>query len=104
MLPDKIDSQTQNITPELAAFETNKHIPAVIKKNVLTALSFYPELKDATIYFVFKQRIKSSVMQAQPVFHSLLNRRKYRSYRINISAMFRLTHTAIPIHQIPDDI
>jgi hypothetical protein len=104
MLPDKIDSQTQNITPELAAFETNKHIPAVIKKNVLTALSFYPELKDATIHFVFKQRIKSSVMQAQPVFRSLLNRRRYRSYRINISAMFRLTHTAIPIHQIPDDI
>lgn len=104
MLPDKIDSQTQAITPELAAFETNKHIPALIKKNVLTALSFYPELIDTTIDFVFKQRIRSSVMQAQPVFRTLLLGRANRSYRINISAMFKLTHTAIPIHQLPDEI
>ncbi|GAB3504933.1 hypothetical protein GCM10027341_35940 [Spirosoma knui] len=104
MLPAKIDSQTQDITPELAPFETNKHIPAVIKKNVLTALSFYPELKDTTIHFLFKQRISSSVMQAQPVFRTLLLGRPDRTYRINISAMFKLTHTAIPIHQLPDEI
>ena len=104
MLFSKISSPNREITPALAEFGVNKKIPAVIEKNVLVALSFYPELKNTAIRFVFKQRIKSSVMQAQPVFRTLLNRRKNRSYRINISAMFKLTHTAIPIHQIPDAI
>ncbi|MCY7358107.1 MAG: hypothetical protein LH609_11730, partial [Rudanella sp.] len=92
------------ITPKLTAFRANKTIPAVIEKNVLTALSFYPELTSTTIQFVFKQRIDSSVMQAQPVFGTLLSSRKNRAYRINISALFKLTHTAIPIHQLPDAI
>ncbi|WP_229369968.1 hypothetical protein [Fibrivirga algicola] len=97
-------AQMNDISPELAGFRTNKHIPAIIEKNVLTALSFYPALKDVPIRFVFKQSIKSSVMQAQPVFESLLSSRKSRSYRINISALFKLTHTAVPIHQLPDSI
>lgn len=96
--------QTPEITPELAAFRLNKTIPAVIEKNVLTALSYYPELKKTPIQFVFKQAIKSSVMQAQPVFNTLITNRKSRAYRINISALFKLTHTAIPIHQLPDAI
>ena len=104
MVTSQLDSQTHGITPELAAFRTNKHIPAVIEKNVLTALSFFPELKETSIQFVFKRKIKASVMQAQPVFRSLLGRKADRGYRINISAMFRLTHTAIPIHQLPDNI
>ncbi len=95
---------SHEITPELAVFRSNKKIPAVIEKNVLTALSFYPELTSTTIQFVFKQRIDSSVMQAQPVFSTLLSSRNNRAYRINISAMFKLTHMAIPIHQLPDAI
>ena len=82
----------------------NKQIPAIIEENVLKALSFYPELKDTHISFIFKKNIKSSVMQAQPVLKSLLNKKENRRYRINISALFKLTHSAIPIHQIPDDI
>lgn len=104
MLTSQISTQTSEITAELARFRANKTIPAVIEKNVLTALALYPELLDTSIQFVFKQRIKSSVMQAQPVFESLLGSRKNRSYRINISALFKLTHTAIPIHQLPDAI
>ncbi|MEZ0609079.1 hypothetical protein ACAW74_11215 [Fibrella sp. WM1] len=99
-----IEAQQTGITPELAAFGQHKHIPAIIEKNVLTALSFYPELADTVIHFEFKQYIKSSVMLAQPVFNSLLGSRQNRSYRIYISALFRLTHTAIPIHQLPDEI
>ncbi|MBC3783923.1 ImmA/IrrE family metallo-endopeptidase [Spirosoma utsteinense] len=101
-----LNTNTQNfgVTPELDEFRTNKKIPAVIEKNTLTALSFYPELKETYIDFIFKRSIKSSVMQAQPVFSTLLNQRKHRTYRINISSLFKLTHTAIPIHQIPDTI
>src|SRR5688500_14254462 len=87
---------------EADEYRTNKKIPAIIEKNVLKALSHYPELKNTAIDFVFKKRIKGSVMQAQPLFSSLLRRRTNRSYRINISALFRLTHTVTPIHQLPD--
>ncbi|CCH52945.1 hypothetical protein BN8_01990 [Fibrisoma limi BUZ 3] len=104
MLIDKSSAQPDEISPELAAFEQHKHIPSVIRKNVLIALSFYPELRTASIRFVFKQSIRSSVMQAQPVVGSLLGNRNKRAYQINISAMFKLTHTAIPIHHIPDAI
>jgi len=89
--------------PDLT-FRHNKQIPAVIEKNILKALSFYPELKNTTIHFILKGSIKSSVMQAQPVFTTLLRRRKNRTYRINISARFKLTHSEMPIHQIPDDV
>jgi len=82
----------------------NKTIPSVIETNVLKALSFYPALAQTPIRFVFRQQLRSSVMQAQPVFRTLLQRRKHRAYQINISALFRLIHTAIPIHQIPDEI
>jgi hypothetical protein len=90
--------------PELLQYKHNKHIPAVIEQNVLTALSFYPELKNTTIQFLFKTNIKTSVMQAQPVFTTLLLKRKNRRYRINISAQFKLIHTQIPIQQIPDEV
>ncbi len=43
-------------------------------------------------------------MQAQPVFTTLLHRRKNRRYRINISAQFKLIHTQIPIMEIPDEV
>ncbi|MDB5119606.1 MAG: hypothetical protein JWN56_824 [Sphingobacteriales bacterium] len=101
---------TQYITPapevssELLSYKNHKHIPPVIEKNVLKALSFYPELKNTTINFVFKKNIKNSVMQAQPVFNTLIGDKENRTYQINISALFKLTHSATPIHQIPDDI
>ncbi len=88
----------------LSEFRTNKKIPAVIEQNVLKALSFYPELKETAINFVFKKNIKKSVMQAQPVFTSLIKGREDRIYQINISSLFKLTQAAIPIHQLPDSI
>lgn len=88
----------------LLQFGQNKQIPAVIEKNVLKALSFYPELKNTTISFIFKTTIKTSVMQAQPVFTTLLRKRKNRRYRINISAHFKLIHSEMPILQIPDEV
>lgn len=91
-------------TSDSLSFRNNKQIPVAIEKNVLKALSFYPELKNTPINFIFKKNIKTSVMQAQPVFKTLLLKRKNRLYRINISAHFKLTHSAIPIEQIPEDV
>lgn len=89
---------------DLTAYKENKRIPGIIEHNVLKALSFYPELKGTSINFVFKKNIKKSVMQAQPVFTTLLKSKSERVYQINISSLFKLTHAAIPIHQIPDNI
>jgi hypothetical protein len=94
----------EQVNPELSQFRNNKKIPAEIEKNVLTALSFYPELKNTKINFIFKSNIKTSVMQAQPVFTSLLQRRKNRRYRINISAHFKLINAKMPILSIPDPV
>jgi len=96
--------QIDSTTIQLAEFKQNKEIPAIIETNVLKALSYYPELKNTHIRFIFKQRIKKSVMQAQPVALSLLRKKENRIYKINISALFQLTNTAIPIHQLPDSI
>jgi hypothetical protein len=103
MLSQLINADDQD-DPELLQFGQNKQIPALIEKNVLKALSFYPELENTTIGFIFKTNIKTSVMQAQPVPMTLLGRRKNRRYRINISEYFKLINTQIPIQQIPDDV
>ncbi|MBA2762562.1 MAG: hypothetical protein H0U39_11525 [Segetibacter sp.] len=95
---------SQVMNPELLQFGHNKQIPAVIEKNVLNALSFYPELKNTTIHFIFRTKIKSSVMQAQPVPTTLLGKRKNRRYRINISEYFKLINSQIPIEKIPDEV
>lgn len=101
-------SQLKNMknqdSPELLQFGQNKQIPTLIEKNVLKALSFYPELKNTKISFIFKTNIKTSVMQAQPVFTTLLCKRKNRRYRINISANFKLINAQMPIEKIPDDV
>ncbi len=89
---------------QMTHLRQNKGIPPAIEKNVLKALSFYPELKDTRINFILKYGLTSSVMQAQPVFTTLLKRRKFRRYRINISADFKLTHSRMPIQQIPDEV
>ncbi|OAQ38265.1 hypothetical protein A5893_15860 [Pedobacter psychrophilus] len=88
----------------LDEFRYNKKIPKIIEHNVLIALSHYPELKNTPISFVFKKDIKKSVMQAQPIIGSLLGGKDSRAYRINISSMFKLTHSVTPIHQLPDSI
>jgi exoribonuclease R len=95
---------TDKPIPELLEFSRNKQIPGILEKNVLKALSFYPQLKNTSISFVLKDNIKNSVMQAQPVFRTLLKNRSKRSYRINVSTMFKLTHSAVSIHQLPDEV
>ena len=92
------------VGPELLQFGNNKQVPASIEKNVLKALSFYPELKNTHISFVFHKNLKTSVMQAQPVFTTLLRKRKNRRYRIKISEHFKLIHSDMPILEIPDNV
>lgn len=94
----------EKVTGKLLSYSYNKQIPQVIKQPVLKALSFYPELKDAVISFIFKKNIRSSVMQAQPVFSTLLRKQKNRRYRINISSHFKLSSCDMPITEIPETV
>jgi hypothetical protein len=103
MMLSQLSSNGQD-DKDVLKFRNNKQIPSSIEKNVLKALSFYPELQNTCIHFLFKKKIKTSVMQAQPVFTSLLGKRKNRHYRINISKEFRLINSNMPIEQIPDEV
>ncbi|OLY94586.1 hypothetical protein BUE76_01245 [Cnuella takakiae] len=92
------------VPPELLAFGHHKQIPENLAKNILTALSFYPELRDTRIHFILKENIRGSVMQAQPVFHTLLRKRAHRRYRIHISEEFKLVNARQSITEIPDTV
>lgn len=92
------------VSPELQAFGHHKQIPESLAKNILTALSFYPELRDTRIHFILKENIRGSVMQAQPAFHTLLRKRAHRRYRINISEEFKLVNARQLITEIPDNV
>lgn len=98
----KISNASMSYEQNSSSGFTNKKIPSVLSEEICMALSFYPELVHTPIRFQFRQRIKGSVMQAQPVIRSFFT--KQREYQINISALFRLTHAAEPIHQLPSDV
>ncbi|WP_223883368.1 MULTISPECIES: hypothetical protein [Arenibacter] len=71
-----------------------QHIaPKSIKKEVATALSYYPELENTPITVKFKKNIKKSTMMAQPNFWSLFGSRKKRKYIILISEKFKISGT-----------
>lgn len=43
-------------------------------------------------------------MQAQPVYSTLLRKKRNRRYRINISAEFKMINSPLPILTIPDEV
>ncbi len=96
--------QPADTPPDQTGFGDNKTIPPVLEKNVLKALSYYPELKETDIRIVFAQNLKGTAMAARPVVGSLLRKRKNRAYRILISPTFRLPKAIDPIRQIPDSV
>lgn len=79
-------------------------IPTSISKEILTALSYYPELQETPIKFKFKKNIKKSTMQAQPTFGSFFRTRKNRRYVILISETFKISDKTFLTKHIPSDI
>ncbi|XCF04870.1 hypothetical protein ABI125_09025 [Tamlana crocina] len=84
--------------------ESKHKIPQHIKKEVKTALSYFPELNDVHIEFKFKRNIKKSTMQAQPQFASFFKSKKHRSYVILISETFKISDKTFLTKNIPSDI
>ncbi len=83
---------------------TNKTIPESIKKETLEALSFFPELKDTSIEFKFKDNIKKSTMQAQPRFASFFKPKQDREYVILISRKIQIEGEQFTMADIPSDV
>ena len=82
----------------------NKIIPESIKKEVIEAISFYPELYDTAIEFKFKDNIRKSTMQAQPRFASFFKRKENREYVILISRNIQIEGEHFTMEDIPSDV
>lgn|SRR5690606_3261481 len=82
----------------------NKIIPESIKKEVIEAISFYPELYDTSIEFKFKDNIKKSTMQAQPRFASFFRAKENREYIILISRKIQIEGEEFTMKDIPSDV
>ena len=88
----------------LNVFYQHKTIPKVVEPEVVKALSFYPELKDTPIDFVFDPNTSKSIMLSQPVLKSFFRGQNNRTYIIKINPRFVMTHRFMPIQNVPQDI
>jgi hypothetical protein len=64
-------------------FANNKTIPAAVEQQALRALSFYPELHDIKVEFVWVEY--KTAHTSRPKISTLLRRRDRRTYQITIS-------------------
>ena len=83
---------------------SNKIIPESLEKEVMEALTFYPELYETAIEFKFKNNIKKSTMQAQPRFASFFKKKENREYLIFISRKIQIEGEVFTMDDIPSDV
>ncbi len=89
---------------KLEKFGNKKRIPAELRDVILKALSFYPELHNIDIDFVFNENIRKSVMQAQPKFTTMYGSKVRRNYLVKISRNLKLKGDTIPIQELPEEV
>jgi hypothetical protein len=89
---------------KLEKFSNKKRIPAELRDVILKALSFYPELHNIDIDFVFNENIRKSVMQAQPRFTTMYGNKSRRNYLVKISRNLKLKGDTIPIQELPEEV
>ncbi|MGK7391111.1 MAG: hypothetical protein ACNS60_12200 [Candidatus Cyclobacteriaceae bacterium M2_1C_046] len=83
----------------------NKSIPAVIAEEVESALSYYPELANTPIDFVFSKNIKKAFMVAQPKWYGIFQKKKNRGYIIKMGREFQLNdNKTVPIEDLPENV
>lgn len=88
----------------LNVFYQHKTIPVVVKAEIIKALSFYPEMKETPIDFVFDPNTSKSIMLSQPVLKSFFRGKKNRTYVVKINPRFVMVHTSMPIQNVPPTI
>jgi len=85
-------------------FYQHKTIPVLLKNEILSALKYYPELKDTPIDFVFDPNTSKSIMLSQPVVGSFFRGQKNRTYVVKINPLFVMVHKTMPIQNAPKDV
>jgi hypothetical protein len=78
--------------------------PSEIRDLCEKAISFYPELDEVEVAFVYHNNIEKSVMQAQPKFTSMFWFKKKRTYLVRMRRSFDLNGNIIPINDLPNDV
>jgi len=79
-------------------FGKKKKLPRGYGLHALVALSHYPELKDISIEFVFMET--DATAYCRPVFSTLLESAKERTYRIAISKKIRKDKEPVRFHNL----
>lgn len=83
-LPDINEAMNSEYTPLKKQYGTNKNIPLVFEKQVLFALSYFPELAQTPIQVKLK-RSKGGIISTRPTFGSIFRRSNKRSYIVIIN-------------------
>ncbi|WP_237390635.1 hypothetical protein [Fulvivirga sediminis] len=101
LCPLMLQAQKKKLSDE---YYENKKIPESLAVPIREALSLYPELKDISIDFLFKEHINNAVMQAQPRVRSLFKNKYKRVYKVKMQRMISLNDSLKSISTLPDDI
>lgn len=83
IVPYVATAQGQQLSDSLKEFGRNKEIPEQYQKPILTALSYFPELKEVHIVFRIKKQYSS--LTTRPNFTGIFKRKNHRTYIITIS-------------------
>ena len=76
-------SNKETCIDSLKEFRNKKEIPPQFEKPILTALSYFPELKD--VHIVFRIKKAYSGLTTKPNFAGVFKRKDHRTYIITIS-------------------
>ena len=71
------------IDDSLRSFSNNKEIPAEYEKPILTALSYFPELKD--VHIIFRVKKAYTPLTTKPNLAGVFKAKDHRTYLITIS-------------------
>lgn len=86
-----------------AHYLLHKKMPGLLRKDIAQALSYFPDLADVRIDFVFRDKLNKAFMQAQPKWYGFFQSPDNRHYIIKISRNFQLEDGMLPIEEMPRD-
>ena len=82
----------------------NIYFPTELKGVIEEALSFYPDLEDTHIDFVFKKRHSSAFMEARPALDFIITPKMFRSYYIYITREIIIGKDSMYIGDVPHEV
>lgn len=81
--PILVRASNEQAIDSLQQYGNNKEIPEQYKKPILTALSYFPELKN--VHIIFRIRKAYTPLTTKPDFAGVFKRKDHRTYIITIS-------------------